>query len=335
MIKLNCPACNEQLEVDVGFAGGICRCFECGTLMTVPAKTGGRAEQLQRTKRPARPARPGEPAPEETQTYVTSTGKQLDVSAEQLRKVVVANKARMGIRAGVILIFIAVFGLLGGAIVLISINLLHEAEQNQQHQPEPGNGGPIVIPADPTGGNPLLAQKPGVLGLQISGTGTTEIVIDTSIAMERYMPFISAGLPRGIGSLPGETAVQVIYAGESGPTAQPESPTPISQWDVTGFASELQTLDGRGGQNLLAAIQAALAATPDRIIMIFSDKPVRFEWEKIEAALTDTNATIHLIKLGRDVDDLKEFTKRFGGEYHNLPDGQIDVWLDEWREKNQ
>ncbi len=36
MIELECPSCGQLLELDAGFAGGVCRCSDCGTLMTVP-----------------------------------------------------------------------------------------------------------------------------------------------------------------------------------------------------------------------------------------------------------------------------------------------------------
>lgn len=57
-IELECPACDELLELDAGFAGGVCRCSSCGTLMTVPsdAASGGHAEQLTRPDRPDDPS---------------------------------------------------------------------------------------------------------------------------------------------------------------------------------------------------------------------------------------------------------------------------------------
>lgn len=67
MLELECPGCKELLELDVGFAGGVCRCSTCGTLMTVPADPAREsAERLVRpdrpggkTRRPSRPSAPG------------------------------------------------------------------------------------------------------------------------------------------------------------------------------------------------------------------------------------------------------------------------------------
>ncbi|MEM9419550.1 MAG: hypothetical protein AAGA25_10955 [Planctomycetota bacterium] len=57
-LELECPACSELLELDMGFAGGVCRCSACGTLMTVPqdAAQGAQAEQLSRPDRPDDPS---------------------------------------------------------------------------------------------------------------------------------------------------------------------------------------------------------------------------------------------------------------------------------------
>jgi len=61
-IELRCPSCERELEVDLGFTGGVCRCSDCGTLMSVPSRSSGQAEAVERTDRPARPSRPDRPA---------------------------------------------------------------------------------------------------------------------------------------------------------------------------------------------------------------------------------------------------------------------------------
>lgn len=63
VIELECPHCGDALELDAAFAGGVCRCSTCGTLMTVPADPSrDRAETLTRSERPDSPGgRPGSP----------------------------------------------------------------------------------------------------------------------------------------------------------------------------------------------------------------------------------------------------------------------------------
>ncbi len=38
MIELECPQCRTVLELDAGFAGGVCRCASCGALIDVPTR---------------------------------------------------------------------------------------------------------------------------------------------------------------------------------------------------------------------------------------------------------------------------------------------------------
>ncbi len=55
LIEMDCPTCGTPLSLDAGFAGGVCRCSGCGTLMTVPrgAHGRGRSEKKIRPEAPA------------------------------------------------------------------------------------------------------------------------------------------------------------------------------------------------------------------------------------------------------------------------------------------
>ncbi len=346
MIKLNCPNCNDALEVDDGFAGGICRCYDCGTLMTVPASKDGKAEQLKqagRPSRPGRPARPGEPAPaapettaERATTYVTQTGRRVVVSEEQLDRVVVARKARLGVRVGVLVAFIAFFGILGAAVVMLSIHVLKQADEHraqQQNDPQQvvnGNDEQYIVEGPP---NPLLEDKLNLLGLDLGhAPGTTVVTIDTSIAMVRYIELVRAALSQ----LPGKgdsSTMMLCFATETGEYHYPEQARPPGKWDREPYEQLLGKLDAVGGQNLLTALQLALAQQPARVVLIVSEKPVRFELDKLADALAEAPTTLHVIKLGRDAPAFEELAGRYGGEYLNIPDGQADRWLDEYREK--
>lgn len=53
-MSLECPSCKLVLQIDTAFAGGVCRCSNCGTLMTVPRDPSKeRAERLSRPDAPA------------------------------------------------------------------------------------------------------------------------------------------------------------------------------------------------------------------------------------------------------------------------------------------
>ncbi len=50
MIHLDCPQCGHGMELDEGFLGGVCRCSECGTMVTVPKELGGEVKSFQLSK---------------------------------------------------------------------------------------------------------------------------------------------------------------------------------------------------------------------------------------------------------------------------------------------
>ena len=136
MIQLTCPNCQTELEIDDGFAGGICRCFDCGTLMTVPADKTDRAEKLTRADRPDAPGEVAAPhAADEggRTTLVTETGKRVELSEDQIRKAAVARKARVGVRVGVVVAFLVIFGGLAVLVGVLAMNLIEAS------RPDPGD----------------------------------------------------------------------------------------------------------------------------------------------------------------------------------------------------
>lgn len=72
MIELECPSCQAVLELDAGFAGGVCRCSNCGTLMTVPADPF--VSSSESLDRPDRPDTPGASAAFSVAVQESTTG---------------------------------------------------------------------------------------------------------------------------------------------------------------------------------------------------------------------------------------------------------------------
>jgi hypothetical protein len=66
-ILLKCHGCSEQLEVDEGFAGGVCRCVHCKALNHVPTQTT-ELDNKGRPKTPPPMAKPVVMAPEQLQS---------------------------------------------------------------------------------------------------------------------------------------------------------------------------------------------------------------------------------------------------------------------------
>lgn len=54
MITLACTKCSTTMNVDDGFAGGVCRCSNCGTIQTVPPRGASNTTGEVIFERPAR-----------------------------------------------------------------------------------------------------------------------------------------------------------------------------------------------------------------------------------------------------------------------------------------
>jgi len=50
-LDLVCPRCRTPLALDCGFAGSVCRCSQCGELLSVRG-SAGRADEARRPERP-------------------------------------------------------------------------------------------------------------------------------------------------------------------------------------------------------------------------------------------------------------------------------------------
>lgn len=61
-IELPCPSCGKTLKVDAGFAGSVCRCKYCGSLISIPDPLGlSDPKNLDAPDRADRPRSPGKP----------------------------------------------------------------------------------------------------------------------------------------------------------------------------------------------------------------------------------------------------------------------------------
>jgi len=355
MIKLDCPGCGKGLEIDEGFAGGICRCYDCGTLMTVPeAGSSGHAERLERAGRPdapgSRPDAPGGrvPAPSDGGgTFVTATGKKINVSDEQLRHVEVAKKARMGVRFAVIGVFA---GFVIGMIVLLIVlggHMLREAdkERAQRQADNPTGIGPDVVGTDvvenlftydPTA-NPYFIDEPNLFGKPIA-TGpeqVTEVIVDTSMAMRQHLDFVKEVLPININAIGEATQMQVHFATDGGMRTFPDQPTLASAWDDRAFKGLLGEIQSGGAPSLATVAEKAIADSPARIVLIFSLAPVSFEMDKIAAMVEGKPIAVDVIQVGRFNQAMQEFAENHDGTYIELPDGQIETWYLDYLNKKE
>jgi len=100
MIKIKCPKCREGLSLDDGFRGGICRCFHCAAMITVPSEQGADPEELS-VKRPAErwagfSTGTATALLGSTTVFQTRSGLELELSDDDLESIPVAPRREPG-----------------------------------------------------------------------------------------------------------------------------------------------------------------------------------------------------------------------------------------------
>jgi len=378
MINLSCPKCTTELEIDDGFAGGICRCFECGTLMTVPAQSQGQAEMLTRA-RPDRPDRPDSPAadsaaespsaeasapperpeapqaPEPTTgpeadaadsggkatTLVTASGREVKVSEDQLKRVAVARRRRVGVRIGTLLVILVIIGGLAAAAVLLGLNLLRSVEQAEQSQTQPDDRpdtDPVkmedVLAYDPYA-NPYLTETPNVFGLPLDPDRDRPValIVDTSFYMQDQLTFVRTVLPVNLRTLAADVAIQLWLTRAEEARAFPEAPAPPAEWDIASLKELLKSVEARGEQAMLPAIEQAVEQGAEHLVMVCHFKPGDEQLEAIRKRIEEGGLAIDVVQLGRSSSGLRELAEIFNGRYATIPKRRLDDWRRAYREQ--
>ncbi len=354
-LDLECPSCGEHLELDAGFAGGVCRCSSCGTLMTVP-REAGRAEQLtapvgagelsdtsagsmgvgraprqragsrSRGGKRGKRNRPVRSATIEAGEYRTASGKVVRVDAPT--RVPMAEGKRRQVRIVTTAVFLSV--VLGVAVIAVIAVWAMLSSGNTSGTPdssgEAADAGPPEY--DPSL-NPYDLEFANIAGLPLDGK--VAIVTEaTNGESEYWMPqaaeLIKSGLRAG-----GSSAQAVLFAASGGETVGFGSgrPTPVGKisqgkldaWFAgLGFADE-EKIDRAG------AIDEALKTRPDMLILIFSggtDEQVDL-WKRL---IGEEDLAVHavLIDSSSPLAMRQWLTGRDDSEFLTISSRELDAW---------
>lgn len=330
-LDIECPSCSEMLELDIGFAGGVCRCSNCGTLMTVPSEAG-KAESLMQpaasasigsggmssmgvpdtvTPRRGSSSRGGPtkrnsgskrrpPDTIEAGEYRTASGKVVKV--EKTTRVPMAEGKRKKVRAVTGIIFFSMVATVVAATVIGVIMLAGGMEGSAGER-----GGATFDPSK----NPYTLEFANAMGLPVSGR--TVVIVEASefstAWVEAAADMLSTGLARPTKgaevSLLGAGDKPVLFAGG------PPRALPISSREVRAWFDKLPSA---GAGDVAAAITKALAWEPQTLIVIHGDT----DMSSIEAwdALVKDKAEliVHTVHIGKRSLELEGWAGERGGE---------------------
>ncbi len=332
-IELECPSCSALLQLDAGFAGGVCRCSDCGTLMTVPSTAGEKTQQLRRRLDPnasEKPAAdkatrdqptspPTEPVGEEV--YVTESGQAVKVDAQR----VPTARKRKGVRAATVAVVVLVLLLVVGGVGYVGYLLY------QQLNDAPGDPDAPLVQEESfqydRKVNPFTLQAPNALGFPLRPK--TAIVIESSASATDNRDNIHAALRKGLLGRESDREVMLVMAGPRGLT-EIKRWTELNDLDADDLGDLFDKPVSPGASDLAGALQAAVDAQPDVVLLVIGNAPakaVQIEVAEILAAHPDLTVDILLLKgvaltLKNAIDDGL-------GRYVVLPRNTLAQWRED------
>lgn len=367
-IELECPGCQAMLELDGGFAGGVCRCSKCGTMMTVPADpTHERAERLMRPDRPdapgrpaspsstratsppdtrqpaassrpaapSRPDAPGQPAlpepeevpveatleapspapPADTEVFVTASGKRIQV---RKRMIATARVKRKAIRAGVIVAFVLFMGLVVIGVAIAVVTLIKTSTPGAGQQELLGGYDPSV--------NPFKLDQPNFLGIPLERDAI--VAIDAGSPSAGWLRVAKDALVLGTRPLPANARFQAIFWVEEGFFAYPEKLKSLDSAERAALPEALNRVAARGAAEPHAAIQQALSAGPQQVILVTGRLLRDDELADIEKQFNaNSGVRLDVILLGGDdLPRLQKYVQDRKGRFVSLPRTQLNNW---------
>ncbi len=326
MLELECPSCGAVLELDSGFAGGVCRCSNCSTLMTVPAlpkPSGGRPArpdapggrpQTPTSSRPATPMK-AQVIPKDAESVTTADGRTVRLRDTDIPT---ARGKRAGVRVATALVFFAVIAAVL-AICLFAVYMLVTGPTG----PAPSQAVVQEFGYDPDI-NPYLLEKPNVVGLPLGRK--TVILVDASASSREWLGPVQDMLAKGLTRGPAGS-VQLIYATESKPRLYPEQMTPTAELSASGLDTFQQQITARGEAPLQPSLAESAKAAPDTLILITGHDLRRNDVEAVTQTLDQIpDARFDAVLIGADAFDLEDLAAARDGHYLSLGVEQIARW---------
>ncbi len=363
-IKLKCPHCDEVLLLDAGFAGGVCRCSGCGTIISVPqlAETVKRAKQSRPDAPPTRPhkLRPGDPAsthapspgqmpripkvppgssnfkmPRATEPQ-TRAGATLLVEPNEIRQHKAAKrpaiepgapprrKGRLGVRLVVVIVFVTGFGALMAGL-LVAIRVGMSGRTQSIEQAQ------AVAKSryDPQV-NLYLVDAPNFMGILTEGRAT--LLVDASSASSPWLGLIKDAVASGTGFPYAHVIAQVVVATDHDPAAFPQNPEPLVDWNPNALDQFLGSIRAYRQANLPEALRRVLEGAPEHIVLVVGRSPAPEQAAEIRSIMDARRGTrVDVLAVDTEAGALRDLAERHAGHYASISAALLRQWHEESR----
>jgi hypothetical protein len=332
MIRLTCTSCKTVMEMDDAFAGGACRCHQCGTIQTVPShlKGGSKAPQseveaaarklpqsktLYTGKGAAPPPGSGTGLDELAQVVSSSGLSGSGLSGTRRKPVGVATAP--GQKKQMMLV-----GAIAGAVVVALIALGAFFMLG-------GDGASGGGRSSTGGGSGGAVSGPAFVDLAIKGN-TVIYLLDRGSATRDYFGALKSATYASIRSLGPNRKFQIVFwhADADSPAFPADTPTFATPDNALKAEESLSEVAAYGATEWEPALERALKHDPDAIVIATGkgwDLDEAFA-DSFLAKLDGKDVTVYTISLGSADDEspgLAKLAAETGGEFRSYSAGAL------------
>ncbi|MEM1099491.1 MAG: hypothetical protein AAGH92_11970 [Planctomycetota bacterium] len=346
-IDLNCPGCGALLALDRGFAGGVCRCSTCGTLMTVPRQETEKAEELVRAERPgekpgSRPQRPEAPTKtsmtrnarpssvasetrstksadsSDPQVYRTASGREVKVDEAAIPMAEVKRKA---IRAATVVVFVVVVGA-----VLALCGLAAYMLVTQPTAEEIAATTYVETFTYDQSANPYEVEAPNLLGLPLANR--VALVLDPSAMDREVWTTVSDAVLDGLSRSGSSVRVSVFLLEPEGGFRTLVDREVLGAVDLDAAGEAFRDVnDEATGVSFEPAVARALEREPQVLIVVGGRPLASDEARAVESAVPQADVRFDALLIDTDSFTLEDAALRTNGHYATLdPEYDLGAW---------
>lgn len=356
MIAINCTHCQQRLEMDEAFAGGVCRCQYCGTIQTVPLhlkKANATSTAPAKTVHPAGGSGTGL---DELAEVVASSGlarsslakkSSRGGSATPARTVAVGaapaappsrSSATVDYPAGErerrspmvpVFIGISLLTVLGlGAAAYFGFVRTSTGGGTAGAGGSGTGGAPSIIDIDDEP-DTLTIPGPAFADVSLENAKTVVYLLDRSQANADVLDHLKAAIYYSVVSLGPQRKFQILFWSHKseGIVAYPETGlAPATVAEVDAAFKAFENVIGYDNTELKPTLERAMTVNPDAIV-IATAKGLYLEEDTLvlfDAALQGTLTRVYAFSLGETESPvLKEVAEKTGGRYREISQTQL------------